>query len=205
MAASNLLSNWNIGLAAAGTIGTVTGAAAVMDIAKSNADQQYDTLGDSALIGAAASGGAIVGGGALGYIGYRAAASPKVRNIAKAAGKATLEGIGNTAIFTGKQVAKTAAESTVTMGDAISKAFLKVDNTKPNMIGNVRLNKAGKVAATLLALGTMANDARKTYDDSRAGTPTGMVTSTPNIDYAGPEQYGAGGDLVFALNQNRRG
>lgn len=97
----------------------------------------------------------------------------------------------------------------------------KVDNKFTNMLpGNIRLNKAGKIAAGVIGLGFALSDAFDTDNAIRQGRPMGVVTSTPSYDepatstpslsnpsnysrYA--ESYGAGGDLVFALNANRRG
>lgn len=200
----------NIGFASAGFLGTMTAAGAAMGVAESNADQQYNSPKDSAIMGAAVGAGVLGTGAVIGGTGYMLAKDDFKygKKAAKAGGwlgKKGLEFTGNVSIGMANGAARGVMDTTLGVGDAISKAFLKVDKERPNMLGGVRLTKAGKAAVGLLALGSLVNDARKSYDESRMGTPTGMVTSTPTIDYAGPEQYGAGGDLVFALNQNRRG
>ena len=64
----------------------------------------------------------------------------------------------------------------------------------------------------MIGIGTMAGirEGYDSYTTSRMGTMNGFETSTPKMpaienskDMA--ESYGAGGDLVFALNRNRRG
>ena len=64
----------------------------------------------------------------------------------------------------------------------------------------------------MFGIGTMAGirEGYDSYTTSRMGTMSGFETSTPKMpslenrqDMA--ESYGAGGDLVFARNRNRRG
>ena len=102
-------------------------------------------------------------------------------------------------------------------GKAFSKAFIGTDPKKyADMPFKMGLNKAG--ITTMLAVGAAAGirDGYDSYTNSRMGTPTGIENSTPVIpEYGTPEMprrnmrhfraenYGAGGDLVFALNRNR--
>lgn len=66
------------------------------------------------------------------------------------------------------------------------------------------------VFATVGTYGAMAR-AKDTYDMDRAGIPNGAVGPTPQMpvldEYSArqAEMLGAGGDLVFAMNNNRRG
>lgn len=102
-------------------------------------------------------------------------------------------------------------------GKLFSDAFIGTDPKKyGDMPLKMGLNKAG--IATMLAVGTVAGimDGFNAYTKSRMGTPAGIENSTPVIpQYESPEMprrdmrrfrsedYGAGGDLVFALNKNR--
>ena len=102
-------------------------------------------------------------------------------------------------------------------GKAFSKAFIGTDPKKyADMPFKMGLNKAG--ITTMLAVGAAAGirDGYDSYTNSRMGTPTGVENGTPVIpEYESPEMsrrnmrhfraenYGAGGDLVFALNRNR--
>ena len=98
-----------------------------------------------------------------------------------------------------------------------SNAFIGTDPKKyANMPFKMGLNKAG--IATMLAVGAAAGikNGYNSYTSSRMGTPMGIENSTPVVpQYENPENprrnmqqfraedYGAGGDLVFALNRNR--
>lgn len=102
-------------------------------------------------------------------------------------------------------------------GKLFSDAFIGTDPKKyGDMPLKMGLNKAG--IATMLAVGAVAGvmDGFNAYTKSRMGTPMGVENSTPAIpQYEAPEMprknsrrfrsedYGAGGDLVFALNNNR--
>ena len=102
-------------------------------------------------------------------------------------------------------------------GKLFSKTFIGTDPKKyADMPFKMGLNKAG--TTTMLAVGAVAGirDGYDSYTNSRMGTPTGVENSTPVIpEYESPEisrrnmrhfraeNYGAGGDLVFALNRNR--
>ncbi len=76
-----------------------------------------------------------------------------------------------------------------------------------NSIFGAELTSGGKalVYGTGLVAGTVG--AFRDYETSQMGTPTGeVVTPTPRINYTHfGEEMGATGDLVFAMNRNRRG
>ena len=114
--------------------------------------------------------------------------------------------------------AKTVAlplEASIGLTGGITERFTKsFITTDPKKYGDTFL-KAGlnkKGSALMFGIGTMAGirDGYDSYTTSRMGTMNGFEISTPKMpaienrqDMA--ESYGAGGDLVFALNRNRRG
>lgn len=192
---------------AIGWVGAMGAAGMAYDVAASNADQEDGTLLKSGGVGLAV-------GAATAGLGYAAAGATnfmtkdnfKHSKTALKAGEKYLEVSGKVYMGLAEGAIKQAAGTVVGLGEGISKAFLETDPLKhKNLIGGVGLNKAGKFAAGVVGLGMLVSDGIDSYNQSKMSTPNGMVTSTPNIDYAGPEQYGAGGDLVFAMNKNRRG
>ena len=114
--------------------------------------------------------------------------------------------------------AKTVAlplEASIGLAGGITERFTKsFITTDPKKYGDTFL-KAGlnkKGSALMLGIGTASgiSDGYDSYTVSRMGTMNGIEISTPKMpaienrqDMA--ESYGAGGDLVFALNRNRRG
>lgn len=114
--------------------------------------------------------------------------------------------------------AKTVAlplEASIGLTGGITERFTKsFITTDPKKYGDTFL-KAGlnkKGSALMLGIGTASgiSDGYDSYTVSRMGTMNGFEISTPKMptienrqDMA--ESYGAGGDLVFALNRNRRG
>ena len=114
--------------------------------------------------------------------------------------------------------AKTVAlplEASIGLAGGITERFTKsFITTDPKKYGDTFL-KAGlnkKGSALMLGIGTASgiSDGYDSYTVSRMGTMNGFEISTPKLtaienrqDMA--ESYGAGGDLVFALNRNRRG
>ena len=142
--------------------------------------------------------------------------TPKAAKAIASNARPVLEGIGTASIYAGDITAqavattgKTVAGLTVGASKLASDAFFEYDPVKHKNFTGVGLNKAGKIAALGIAGISSILGAFDTYNQSRAGVPSGgLVTSTPNInDYQrnAAETYGAGGDLVFALNRNRRG
>lgn len=87
--------------------------------------------------------------------------------------------------------------------------FIEYDAAKygEKSLFNSRLTKSGKalVFGTGLVAGSFG--AYRDYETRQMGMPTGQVeTPTPQISYTHfGEEMGATGDLVFAMNRNRRG
>jgi len=87
--------------------------------------------------------------------------------------------------------------------------FIEYDAAKygEKSLFNSRLTKSGKalVFGTGLVAGSFG--AYRDYETRQMGMPIGQVeTSTPQISYTHfGEEMGATGDLVFAMNRNRRG
>ena len=137
----------------------------------------------------------------------------KIVNVGTNAAEAVVGGTLGAAVI-GAQVIGGAAAGA---GKLFSDAFIGTDPKKyGDMPFKMGLNKAG--IATMLAVGAVAGvmDGFNAYTKSRMGTPAGIENSTPVIpQYESPdmsgrdmrrfrsEDYGAGGDLVFALNKNR--
>jgi hypothetical protein len=121
--------------------------------------------------------------------------------------------IGKRGLKAGRAVGRTAMNIGAGVVKSFSDTFLEVDPKFENAIDGVKLSKWGKAAAGAFVLGASILGANDSYNKSRMGTPSGAMTTTPIMD--GPstdyytrnaaETYGAGGDLVFALNRNRRG
>lgn len=200
-----------LGLGRLGLTGAIAGAGALTGgLAGSNfatvEDQEYGTMAAAgaitgAALGAAAglSGPEILeknGGGVIG-LGKKA---PDF-----------LEAVGDKVINTGKTVfphAKTAAKAA---GSSLGKfAETMVKENSGAMFG-YSLSGKGKLLLMGAAAVSGILEAGNTYDQIRMGTPAGIVNSTPrpepldNFQKDMAETYGAGGDLVFALNRNRRG
>lgn len=214
----------NAGLAGLGAItaGTVTGAA--MDIAASNDDQQFNSTMDSAMLAGSLSTAAV--GSALG-LGYGVSKSynylkkddyANAKKLGKK-GLGVLEKTGYVMAGAAKGVAEVGLGLPVGIGDSLVGLFEQGEK-KSNSLGGLKLNKKGKIALGIVGLGLSMNDAIDTYDEIQQGTPSGFMTSTPVMEITPPEAmgpstdnwysrsaeaYGAGGDLVFALNANRRG
>lgn len=200
-------------------IGTLAAAGGWYGVAESNADQQYSGTWQSIGLGAGVGAATALTGGAAAWLTNYAIKNDfeHAKNGAKIAGKigkVGLEATGEATIGAVKGSAKAIAGTTVGIGDSIAKTFFEVNKEKHNnLIGGVGLNKKGKFAAKLIGLGMIAAGMAQTEEDIYKGTPSGFATSTPVMD--GPsmdnytarqaETYGAGGDLVFALNNNRRG
>ena len=116
-------------------------------------------------------------------------------------GVTTAEGVSKIAYNVGHTAGSVAAYGVKTVGDNLLRE-------NPKRLLGFELNKKGKAAFLTVGLGASILGANDAYDQSRMGTPAGYVTSTPSFrDYnnIAAENYGAGGDLVFALNKNRMG
>ena len=123
--------------------------------------------------------------------------------------------IGKTALKIAAYGSAGAAQTALGLAGGLTESFMKnFVTTDPRKYGDTFL-KAGlnnKGTALMLGVGTFAGirDNYSSYTKSRMGTISGVEVSTPampSIDSSADmaESYGAGGDLVFALNRNRRG
>lgn len=116
----------------------------------------------------------------------------------------------------GKGVGETLTTEAVGASRVVGKTLFKSSDEYDNLM-KTKLTGAGKIAFTGYALGASAVGAVETYDELRLGTPSGMISNVPTSqDYQyemsqmqsrtpKASSYGAGGDLVFAMNANRRG
>ena len=129
--------------------------------------------------------------------------------------KSVSKNIGKTALKIAAYGSAGTAQTALGLGGGLAESFVKnFITTDPRKYGDTFL-KAGlnkKGTALMLGAGSFAGirDSYDSYTKSRMGTMNGFEVSTPKIpgiessmDMA--EEYGAGGDLVFALHQNRRG
>lgn len=206
-------------LGSIGWVGATTGLGIAWGVGASNADQQYSATSDSAMLGAGV--GVVTGGLGL-AAGSLYDYSTKnnyehLKNGGKRAqkyGTKTLEVLGEGTMAAAKGTAEAVAGTSVGLGKKIANNFFEIDKAKHNnLLGGLGLNKKGKFAAAMIGAGLIMGDMFKTENEIYKGTPSGFATSTPIID--GPsmdnyrarqaDTYGAGGDLVFALNANRRG
>ena len=123
--------------------------------------------------------------------------------------------IAKTALNVSAKTVALPLEASIGLTGGITERFTKsFITTDPKKYGDTFL-KAGlnkKGSALMLGIGTASgiSDGYDSYTVSRMGTMNGFEISTPKMptienrqDMA--ESYGAGGDLVFALNRNRRG
>ena len=123
--------------------------------------------------------------------------------------------IGKAALDIAVKTSAGSVQAAVGLTGGLTESFMKsFITTDPKKYGDTFL-KAGlnkKGTALMLGIGSLAGirDGYESYTNSRMGTMNGFQVSTPAIpsiesskDMA--EEYGAGGDLVFALNRNRRG
>lgn len=194
-----------LGIGAGATVvGGIMGAKTGAGIATTE-DQEYGSMaGTGALIGA----------------GLAAAAVPASLGIGETAfglgrkAPGILEGIGGATIAAGKRAVPLVASAgrigaNVGLGLADFASSL-VKESKDMPFG---YKVSGKGKALLLgaaAIGSIVG-ANNAYTESRMGTPTGIVNSTPqmpvldNFQRDMAETYGAGGDLNFAMHRNRRG
>ena len=154
--------------------------------------------------------------GVMGAIGSATAMAGKaVFNAGYNNAPDAMHGIGNAAAAGSSKLADAAIEGTATGirmavgAGSLFANFIEYDAKKygEKSLFNSRLTKSGKalVFGTGLVAGSFG--AYKDYETRQMGTPTGQVeTPTPQISYTHfGEEMGATGDLVFAMNRNRRG
>lgn len=164
--------------------------------------------------------GSMAGTGAMIGAGIGAAAVPLSLGVGEGAvglGKRTpgiLEGIGGATISAGKRavpIAAAAGKITANVGLGLADfASTLVKESKDMPLGYKISGKGKAMLLGAVAIGSIIG-AHDTYTESRMGTPTGLINSTPqmpvldNIQKDMAETYGAGGDLNFAMHRNRRG
>lgn len=142
----------------------------------------------------------VVGGVAIGTAELAGAAAI---GTAEVAGAATI-GLGKVAMGTGIYAAQKYGSIAAGAVKGIDKLFLKDDKRSSNLLGR-KLNAAGKGLVVGSALFAGAKEAFNDFNTNRMGQRDGMITrATPRTpSYA--NNAGATGDLVFAMNKNRRG
>lgn len=158
--------------------------------------------GKKAAAGFAAGMGAV--GGATMKAGYAAGeaavkAAPTVAE--KSVGLA--EGIGN-AVLTGLE---TGGKMALGAGKYFGDAMIDINPAKYDYsLFGAGLTGKGKAFMYGSALVAGSVGAYHDYETTQMGTPSGeVVTPTPRINYTHfGEEMGATGDLVFAMNRNRR-
>lgn len=136
--------------------------------------------------------------------------------VKKTTKKAALDGISKGTKAT-KKVGKAALDTAAGVTEKFADTFLEYDENAENAFGGIKANKLGKIAVAGFTLGATILNGIETYDNNKKGTPQGVVDPTPKIEPMADnsyrygranfaaENYGAGGDLVFALNNLRRG
>ena len=133
------------------------------------------------------------------------------RAVSTGLGKAVGKGITHVAIPAVKGATEAIAGPAIGVIDIVSKASFFRDPKKfPDNLGHFGMSNIGKGIAVAGALVAGIKGGIDSYNKAKMGQSYGLETSTPqNILYDVrqdlAETYGAGGDLVFALNQNRRG
>lgn len=133
------------------------------------------------------------------------------RAVSTGLGKAVGKGITHVAIPAVKGATEAIAGPAMGVIDIVSKASFFRDPKKfPDNLGHFGMSNIGKGIAVAGALVAGIKGGIDSYNKAKMGQSYGLETSTPqNILYDVRQDladtYGAGGDLVFALNQNRRG
>jgi len=129
-------------------------------------------------------------------------------DIAKNVGSKIVESLGEGAAM----AAGTIARPVIGAGKMIGDNFLRYDEKFYNdglwsSLFGVRLNKKGYAAVAGIGLALGAKEAGEEYNRTQMGAPPEKLeTTVPEMSYThfGMET-GATGDLVFAMNRNRRG
>lgn len=168
-----------IGGAAVGAAAGIVGGAIAMNPVKTASAIGGAALGMTELAGAGIIGGAEVAG--AGIIGAAKIAAP-------------------VAMYGAQKYASIGAGAV----KGIDKFLLKDDLKESNLLGK-KLNLAGKGVVVGSALMSGAMEAFNDFNSNRMGQRDGQITrATPRTpSYA--NNAGATGDLVFAMNRNRRG
>lgn len=170
------------------------------------------SAGQGAMVGAAVGGLAMPAMGLLGAgiskVGMSAISNPQVVGKGLAGIGSGMIGAAKASVPVASMAGRTGYYGAKKMSN-IAGALVKYTPEKSVIKDGQLITKRGKFRPTALGYGVAAGiagvmGANKAVDkafDSRAGTPSGSRTATPNyLDNAG-----ATGDLVFAMHQNRRG
>lgn len=124
-------------------------------------------------------------------------------NVLAGIGVATAKGTAEGAIPAAKKIGREALNWTTGIAKTTADLTLREN---PNRLLGYEFNAIGKTAFIgAMAIGGISSGLDN-RDQMYMGVPGGLVNSTPSMNMATMAQdYGAGGDLVFALNRNRRG
>ena len=139
----------------------------------------------------------------IGKAGYKKAADEAFRETVK---KKSGSFFANATGAVGEGVG-IGAQMVAGVGNIVEKGFDYNPKKYTNSLFGINLTKPayGLLVAGGIASGT--KDAYNEYNVRQMGMPSGeVVSSTPQINYTRfGEAMGATGDLVFAMNRNRRG
>lgn len=166
------------GAALGATVGAVGSAIAA------NPLKTAEAVGGAALVGAEAAGAAAIGA-------------------AEVAGAFTI-GASKMAAGVGMYGMQKYASIGAGATKAIDKLFLKDDPRNSNLLGR-KLNMAGKGVVVGSALFAGAKEAFNDFNSNRMGQRDGQITRATPRTPSYENNAGATGDLVFAMNRNRRG
>lgn len=173
--------------------------------------QDGENVGKGAAIGAIAGMAALpmLGGAArVGKISAKKVGSLDWDGMARKTGKKAADMGERSTNFIGRKMrdfnyAEAGRKGYDTLSNIGSK-FIKTD------AGKIELTGLGKASVLGFSLYGMGKEAGSSIHQSKIGYNTGITRATPNyMDHQQQNQqfnnYGATGDLVFAMNQNRRG
>lgn len=210
-----------LGLAGAG----LAGGAAITSTSGDRADQSGShDLENAAIAGLA---GGVVGASiipmknGLGKIGELAgeAVHKKYQTLKSPGGMANaLDKASDSILSTAGRVTSVGAglaAAPIGVTKSIAGNLLKDVDPSEGSLFNIKFNKKGKALMAGIALFSAVSEGNDTYNEIRKGASTGRVLGpTPsfmeeqrqverNNSVRMAEEYGAGGDLIFALNRNR--
>ena len=194
----------------AGTLGVVGGAVGIAGAVFAGADSS-----EMAVAGLAGAVGGALTPAAIGGLGQGVmSATPATVKFGAKYGKEAIGAIGTASLYAGDfagtmvgTAARTGTNIMATAAKSFSDNFLR--ESDKSFLG-YKFNKKGMLLMAGIAGISSILGGGDAYLESRRGMPAQetLMTSTPNLDnfqYRAAETYGAGGDLVFALNKNRRG
>lgn len=169
--------------------------------------------GTTSAVGAAAGAGAgLIAGGLAVNPGLVAGAALGLAEGAGAVGLGVAEGTGALAIGLGKGLTKIGAYGAqkyagigAGVGKGVNRFLLKDDLKNPNNLLGKKLSGLGATAVVGSALIGGAREAFNEFNTSHMGQRDGMITRATPRTPSYMDNAGATGDLVFAMNRNRRG